>query len=265
MGYCFRWCVKRLIYPLAIFILVLSQPAFAQQKVYVAVASNFINVFEKLKSSYISQQQDAPSDVADVEIVASYGSSGKLFAQIVHGAPFHIFLSADTDKPKKLVELALTQNQTVYTYALGQLVLVANNSEISPIDMLKQQKFKHIAIANPKLAPYGLAAQNVIDSLGLKINRRQIAMGENISQSYQFFTSKHAQLAFVAYAQIFNQPEINVWLVPDNLYHPIEQGMVLLKSAEHNNAATQFYQFLQSQQAQCLIASLGYKSQTCLH
>lgn len=265
MGYCFRWCVKRLIYPLAIFILVLSQPAFAQQKVYVAVASNFINVFEKLKTSYILQQQDAPSDVADVEIVASYGSSGKLFAQIVHGAPFHIFLSADTDKPKKLVELALTQNQTVYTYALGQLVLVANNSEISPIDMLKQQKFKHIAIANPKLAPYGLAAQNVIDSLGLTINRQQVAMGENISQAFQFFTSNHAQLAFVAHAQIIDQLDLNVWLVPSNLHQPIEQGMVLLKSAEHNNAATQFYQFLQSQHAQCLIASLGYKSQTCLH
>lgn len=258
MGYCFSCWAKWVLYTLAMVMLWLAKPLFAEQKVYVAVASNFVTAFEQLKVNYASMHPD-------VEIVTSYGSSGKLFAQISHGAPYQIFLSADKVKPEKLVELSLANNPTIYTYAFGRLVLVAHNLQSEAKTQLTQQLFKHIAIANPKLAPYGLAAQNVLDNLGVNLNRQQIAVGENISQTYQFFTSKHTQLAFVAYSQIFEQSHLNVWLVPENLYQPIEQSMVLLKSAEHNNAAAKFYQFLQSQRAQCLIASLGYKSQVCSH
>lgn len=224
-------------------------------EINVAVASNFASPIKEIAKAYEIKEK--------VTVNVAIASSGKHFAQIVNGAPYHVFLSADQSKPQALQDRNLILPGSRFTYAQGQLVLVTNaDNKPDPRAQLSAGDFKRVALANPKLAPYGEAAKEVLIRLGL-INkyRTNWVVGENIAQTFQFLSSKNADIGFVALSQINNSrySEQQVWVVPDDLYEPIRQDAVLLKRAAGITAAHSFYKFLQSTAAKRIIASHGYK------
>lgn len=219
------------------------------QTIYIAVASNFIKPTKQIIAKF---EQETGHKVN-----VSFGSSGKLYAQIMHGAPFSLFLSADQDKPQKLVSQGVASKSDVATYAVGQLVLWSAKEEFKGIEhkRLSNKSFDKIAIANPKLAPYGLAAQHFLASYQVKPN--QMVIGENINQAFQFVATGNADLGLVAHSQI--PKELGGWLIPAELYPAIKQDMVLLNSAKNNQAATLLFDYFQSESSQNVITSFGYK------
>jgi len=229
----------------------LSHAQQHQATVRIAVASNFIKPMQQLIERF--EQQNSYS------VLASYSASGKLYAQIIHGAPFDIFLSADEVKPKMLIKANKTANEQSYTYALGRLILWSSDANFisnSP-DILKQNTFNKLALANPKFAPYGQAAVEVLRNLSLlEQSKSKWVMGESISQTYQFVATGNADIGFIAFSQ---KPATgSYWLIPDTLYSPIKQNAVLLKRGEKNKAAQAFFTFLQSIEAKNIIQSHYY-------
>lgn len=229
------------------------------ENVHIAVASNFTHTMKELITEFEKQSTHT--------IKASYGSSGKIYAQIKHGAPFDIFFSADQNKPALLFDEGLTHNKP-FTYALGALALWSNNPQFKGQDLkqkLQTGDFNKLALANPKLAPYGLAAMDVLDNLNLReATNNKWVKGENIAQTYQFVASANADLGFIALSQIIRQKnnqthnaQPEYWLVPSNLYTPIRQDAVLLKDKA---AAIEFIQFLKLPSSQKIIQSYGYKT-----
>ena len=202
------------------------------------------------------------------QIKASYGSSGKLFAQINQGAPFQVFLSADQHKPAKLIENGLGVKGTQFTYAQGQLVLVGsaleqiklqpgiNNTQVL-ITLLGSSSYHKLAIANPKHAPYGISAKALLAHIGLwpQIESR-LVYGENISQTYQFAMTGNAQLALVARSQVDSITKQQG--VSPRLYPAILQDAVLLRSGTSNDGALAFMSFLKSKNAKEIIKAYGY-------
>ncbi|EWH12366.1 molybdate ABC transporter substrate-binding protein [Catenovulum agarivorans DS-2] len=225
-------------------------------QVKVAVASNFIHTFEALKRRYL---EITPNAV----LTASFASSGKLYAQIKHGAPFDILLSADRDKISQLISAGLAEKQNAAIYAVGQLALASSAKLQSPQAALLQQEYQFIALANDKLAPYGLAAEQTLANLKVEVPANKKIQGENISQTLQFFLSGHADLAFVAMSQLTQVDVKNYWLIPSNLHQPIYQEAVVLNRSLNRPAVLSFFEFLTSLQAQCLIQNHGYKSLVC--
>lgn len=232
-----------------------SFPAFAET-VHVAVASNFNTTFANLASAF----ETATSH----HIKRSSGSSGKLFAQIQHGAPFDVFLSADNDKPLRLIDSQLAIADTRFTYAFGALVLWSTSQEFSGVHekRLISGKFNKLAFANPMLAPYGQAAEHILKRLRMyKRTKAKHVQGENIAQTYQFISTGNADLGFVSLSQVLRrQNRASYWIVPSHLYNPIRQDAVLLSRAENNAAAKVFLIFLQSPEAKRIIESHGYRT-----
>lgn len=233
--------------------LLLSSEVVADQ-VNIAVASNFITTLRQLARSFEEQSGHT--------LRISSASTGKLYAQISHGAPFDLFLSADKTRPARLVQEGRAVASSQATYALGQLVFWSpkNRANDDAIALLKSTAIKRIAIANPKTAPYGLAAQSVLNKLGLwqhsKIKR---VRGENISQTFQFVFSGAVDGGFVALSQTHTgQQEGLVWRVPTDYYAPIKQGLVLLNRAAKNRAALSFLTFILSDDGQKIIQQSGY-------
>lgn len=199
------------------------------------------------------------------DIRVSYGSSGKLFAQIVHGAPFDVFLSADSIKPEKLVEMKLVQANHQITYAIGRLALwcpvlcLNSNTE----EVLLKQKFDRIAMANIKLAPYGLAAAQTMAHLDLSLKPDRVIQGENIAQVYHFVASGAAPVGFVALSQVLGKTDIkpaSLWKVPQHMHGQIKQDAVLLSRGESNKLAPQFLNFLRLPSTQRVLSTQGYDS-----
>ena len=224
-----------------------------------AVASNFRGAMTPLL------QEFDPKGKYDVRV--SYGSSGKLFAQIVHGAPFDIFLSADSEKPAKLVEKQLASPQFQITYAVGRLVLWCPlNCKTEYVEStLREQKFSRLAMANPKLAPYGLAASETLNYLNVALDPRQIIRGDSIAQAYHFVASGAAPMGFIALSQVFNRPVPHgqiYWEVPQHMHSSIKQDALLLSQGERNSVALKFFEFLQKSNTQQLLRNLGYR-QAC--
>ena len=226
-----------------------SIPSSQANEVRVAVASNFASTLRALAPYF--------KHAYGHDLVISSASSGKLFAQIQHGAPFDVFLSADSDKPARL---AAVHNAKPFTYAIGRLVLWCPSPCKSPLTSLQSFEFSKLAIANPRLAPYGLAAEQTLQRLTLKqATQPHWVMGENISQTYRFIESGNAPLGFIARAQV--QGELNTtqhWLVPDTYHLPIQQDGILLSRAADNLAAQDFIRFIQSATAQGIIRQHGY-------
>lgn len=225
----------------------------------VAVAANFAAPIKRLAADF---EQDTGRSVR-----LSVGSSGKLFAQIQHGAPFDVFLSADQDKPQRLVELGLAVAESQFTYAVGELVLWSSQQHLDVEQTLLQGNFHKLAIANPKLAPYGLAAEQTLISLNLAdASKSKLIFGESISQAFQFVASGNAELGFVARAQVIaagasdTLSKGSAWFVPSRLYAPIRQDAVLLSRAIHDSGAAHFLHFLQSESAKNTVQSYGYGS-----
>lgn len=232
---------------------VLLAPQALGEGLRVAVASNFIPPARALSELYEKQTGHSVTLIP--------GSTGKHYAQIVQGAPFQVFLAADLERPQLLEGRGLTVPGSRFTYALGKLVLWSPRADLvdSQGDVLKRSDFRHLALANPRLAPYGEAAQAVLAARGLwQPLQNKMVRGESIGQAYQFVASGNAELGFVAYSQVYSpgQPfEGSVWKIPAELYPAIEQQAVLLEDTE---AARGFLEFVASAQGRNLIREYGY-------
>lgn len=227
----------------------------AAAEVKVAVAANFIGANREIASLF----EQATGHTTRI----SYGSTGKLYAQIEHGAPFELFMAADTQRPIKAEEEGLAVRGSRFVYARGKLVLWSVKPGLfdDPERFLVQGDFNHLALANPKTAPYGLAAQQVMQHIGaLKALTPKLVRGESIAQTFQFTATGNAQAGFVALAQLNEwQGEAGtLWLIPADYYAPIEQAVVLLKKGEDNPAAIAYLAFLKSDAAREVIERYGY-------
>ncbi len=217
----------------------------------VAVASNFTDTARLLAERFQARSGHG--------ILLSSASSGKLYAQIRNGAPYDLFLSADSQRPRRLVEAGLAAPESRRAYALGRLVFWAPGVEGDAAACRKRlEKARRLAMANPRTAPYGAAAAQVLESLGIQPEKR--VLGENIAQAYAFAASRAVDGGLVAAAQLRGrEPGGCRWPVPESLHAPIEQQMVLLKRGEKNPAALAFYRFLLSPEAAALMEAAGYQ------
>ncbi len=230
------------------------------EEINVAVASNFKPVMNDLVAHF--QQQSGH------RVKLSFGSSGKIFAQIKYGAPFYIFFSADQAKPIALEQEGLIEPNSRFTYAIGTLALWSTKKNFVTEELLrlKSGDFNKLAMANPKLAPYGAAAVEVLDHLSLTASTQpKWVQGENIAQTYQFVSTGNADLGFVALSQIIDKGHSNsgsIWIVPEAFHQPIRQDVVLLKRGKNSRAAAELLQFMRSGEAKKIIEAYGYKTLT---
>jgi len=221
----------------------------------VAVAANFAEPMQELAKLFAAGGH---------EVVASAGSTGQFYAQITNGAPFDVLLSADRATPERLEGEGFAVNGTRFTYAIGKLALYSAEANRVGADgpAALRGDFRKLAIANPELAPYGLAAQQALTALGLwEALRPKLVLGQNIGQTFQFVATGNAELGFVALSQVAgpNTPKGGSrWEVPQSLYRPIEQDAALLQRGAANPAARAFLDFLRGQRARELIATYGY-------
>ena len=225
-------------------------------QVSVAVAANFTAPMQKIAAAFEADTGHKAE--------LSFGATGKFYAQITHGAPFQILLSADDTTPARLEREGKVVAHSRFTYAIGTLVLWSAKEGYVDAKgaVLKTGDFKHLAIANPKLAPYGLAATQVMDKLGLAATLQpRFVQGENIAQTHQFVATGNAQLGFVALSQVMVDSKItqgSAWQVPAELHEPIRQDAALLETGKGNAAATALMQYLQGDKAKAIIKSHGY-------
>jgi len=226
-------------------------------EVRVAVAANFTIPMRQISALFEQQSGD--------EVKLSFGSSGKLTAQIKQGAPFDVFLSADVKKPKLLEEEGLAVKGSRFVYALGKLVLWS--AQAGYVDdkgtVLGKGEFKKLAYSDPKLAPYGLAAKQSLQKMGLWNEvKAKLVTGESIAQTYQFAASGNAELGFVAMSQIIKDGKVRKgswWPVPTSMYQPINQAAVQLTAAKDPLAAKALLDFLKSEKAVMIMRSFGYE------
>lgn len=230
-------------------------PALADE-VSIAVAANFTAPAKQIAVAF---EQDTGH-----KVMVSTGSTGKLYEQIRNGAPFHVFLAADTKTPIKLDAEGMAVAGSRFTYAVGKLVLWSVKPDFVDDQgtVLKRGDFQHIAMANPKLAPYGAAAVETMTRLGvLATLTPKIVQGENLSQTQQFVTSGNAELGFLALSQVIQSGKPiggSMWAVPSSLYSPIRQDAVLLATGKGHPAAEAFVKYLKSEKAHAIIESYGY-------
>ena len=224
--------------------------------VLVAVAANF----SKPMTEIVSQFEKATGHSAKL----SFGSSGKFVSQLENGGPFEVLLSADEKGPEKLEQAGLTVPNTRFVYALGKLVLwsATPNFVDNEGKILMTSNFKHLALADPKVAPYGAAAIDVLKKMKLfEKLQPMFVQGENIAQTYQFISTANAELGFLALSQVIKNGKIvggSSWIIPDNLHAPIRQGAVLMKTGAENPAARALIDYLKSIPALAIIKKYGY-------
>ncbi len=239
---------------LAVFFLALSQVASAEV-ISVAVASNALDAIKLIGQDFQKKYGH--------KLRISSGSTGKLYAQIYNGAPFDIFLAANVREPKRLEEQGLIMKGSRFTYALGQLSLCKQDSikSTSLTGILKDPALKRLAMANPKTAPYGMAAKQVLESNGLwQSLKPRLIRGENIGQAYQYYASGNTQAAFLASSQTRAKPPQGQCItVAQKHYQAIRQQAVVLKQAEDNVAVKLFIDYLQSPHVKTLLTNrFGY-------
>ena len=223
--------------------------------VNVAVAANFVAPMQDIAHQFRQKTGH--------RLIISSGATGKFYAQIKNGAPFAVLLAADSATPERLEREGDAVAGSRFTYAIGRLALWS--PQVKYVDakgqILKTGTFRHLAMASPKVAPYGLAAQQVMQRLGVwQQLQPRIVQGENIAQTQQFVESGNAELGFVAYSQVIHNSKITgtYWLVPASQHQPIVQQAVLLKRGKDNTAAQQFMAFLKSKAATSIIQHYGY-------
>jgi len=244
--------MQRFVFLLAAVLIAMDVPA---AQTTIAVAANFTAATRELIRQF---EHNSPHRVR-----ASFASTGKLFSQIERGAPFEVFLAADEKHPILMENNGVGIKGSRFTYARGKLVLwspVRTSFAVSKT-YLTRLDFARLAIANPKAAPYGLAAQQVLEHLGLwnKVQPRLIR-GDSITQAYQFIASGNVPAGFIALSQLKGRaiPADDYWIIADELYEPINQQAILLRNGEENPAAREFMEFLHSRTAKAIIAAFGY-------
>lgn len=223
----------------------------------VAVAANFTGPMQVISVLF---ERDTGHKTS-----LAFGATGKFYAQITNGAPFEVLLSADTETPARLIKEGHGETGSAFTYAIGKLVLWSADPKFIDAkgEVLKKGGFRHLAIANPKTAPYGAAALQVMSKLGVSENLKPLfVQGENISQTQQFVATGAAELGFIAYSQVIKNGQIGSgsgWLIPGNLYDPILQDAVLLAKGKDKPAANALLNYLKGEKAQAVIKSFGYE------
>ncbi|MGF6273191.1 molybdate transport system substrate-binding protein [Massilia sp. UYP11] len=227
-------------------------------EVQVAVAANFAGPMEKLAEQF-------QRDTGHKAVLAS-GATGKFYAQIRNGAPFEVLLAADDATPARLETEGHVVAGSRFTYAVGRLVLWSARDGVVDAGgkVLNTASYRHLAIANPKTAPYGAAAIATLQKLGLvEAVRPRIVQGENIAQAWQFTSTGNAELGFVAQAQVWRDGKFTAgsgWIVPANMHAPIRQDAALLAKGERNPAARALLHYLRTDKAKALIRSFGYEA-----
>lgn len=229
----------------------IMQASFALAgEVLVAVATNFSEVLQTLASAFENETGH--------KLLITAGSTGKLYAQIQHGAPFEIFLSADQHRPLLLEKSGLGVPATRFTYATGRLVFWSLDANLT----VTAESYRHLAIANPDLAPYGFAARQTLQGLGVwEEVQGKIVMGQNIGQTFSMVATGNAEAGLVAKSYALsprNAQKGYVWDVPLDLYDPIKQDAIMLERAKDNPAAIDFIAFLRSDTAQTITVEYGY-------
>lgn len=225
-------------------------------EVTVAVAANFSAPMQKIAQGF---EQDTGH-----KAVLSFGATGNLYAQIKHGAPYQLLLAADDETPARLEKEGPGVVGSRFTYAIGKLVLWSKQPGVvdDKGEVLRQGKFQRLAVANPKLAPYGAAAYEVMTQLGvLPALRPKLVQGDNMAQTYQFVATDNAQLGFVALSQVMVDGKItqgSAWRVPTHLHSPIQQDAILLSPGRNYPAAQAMMAYLKSDKAKAIIRSFGY-------
>lgn len=221
----------------------------------VAVASNFLAPMKRIADAYERK--------SGVKPVISHGSTGQLYTQILNGAPYDLFFAADAQRPEKLETDGLAEPGSRFTYALGVLALCGNKGPAGDygVESLKKGGFRKIAIANPKSAPYGAAAKQVLENLGLwEKYRGSLVTGENITQAFLFVKSGGADIGFVSLsdAKVASKAGGSFWIVDRSLYKPITQQAVMLKRATGKKEAAEFMEFVRSAEIKALIGEYGH-------
>lgn len=226
-------------------------------EVQVAVAANFTAPMQKIAAAFA---QDTGH-----KAVLAFGSTGKFYAQVMGGAPFQVLLCADDETPLRLEKEGATVSGSRFTYATGRLVLWSREPGVVDAqgEVLRKGAFAHIALADPRLAPYGAAAMEVLHTLGLLPNLQpKLVQGGNIAQTYQFVLTGNASLGFVALSQVAVDGKIkegSAWVVPAHLHKPIRQDAVILAAGKDNPAAAALAAYLKGDKAKAIIRSFGYE------
>lgn len=223
--------------------------------VQVAVAANFSKPMQVIAEQF---HQDTGH-----RAVLAFGSTGKLYAQIRNGAPYEVLLSADDTTPAKLESEGLAVTGSRFPYAVGTLVLwSAREGYVADQSSLTRQPYRHLAIANPKTAPYGAAAIATLKRLDLtESTRGRLVQGENIAQAHQFVATGNAELGFVALSQVIDKGVIaqgSGWIIPVDFYPPIRQDAILLSKGRDNPAAQALIEYLKGAKAAEVIQAYGY-------
>ena len=242
------------------FLLIFIGLSFTQigaDEIKVAVASNFYPAMKEIALQYELKQSQSSENH---KIILISGSSGKHYAQIMNGAPFDIFFSADKVRPILLEKKGISESGSRFTYALGRLVLWSSlDGFVEKDEQLYNNELRFLAIANPKIAPYGVAAREALISINLwKDLQSKLVRGENIAQTFQFVNSGNAKLGFISYSQLMNPnyPVVgSFWEVPQSMYKPIEQQAVVLKKS---SLAKDFLSFIGSDESLNIISKYGY-------
>lgn len=227
------------------------------EEISVAVAANFTAPMQKIAAEF----EKATGHKAQLVT----GSTGKFYAQIKSGAPFQLLLAADDETPAKLVKEGDGVPGSQFTYAVGKLVLWSPTPGFvdDKGEVLKAGRFAHLALANPKLAPYGFAATETLKALGLAdALQSRLVIGESITQAQQFVVSGNAELGFIAFSQIHKDGKLidgSYWLVPAKHYTPIRQDAVVLAKGKGSAAVEALAGFLKSDKARAIIKSYGYE------
>jgi molybdate transport system substrate-binding protein len=222
----------------------------------VAVAANFTAPMQKIAADF---ERDTGH-----KVLLAFGSTGKFYAQIKNGAPFEVFFAADDKTPARLEQEGFAVAGSRFTYAIGQLALWS--ARPGYVDdqgaVLKQGAFTHLAIANPKLAPYGAAATETLNRLGLLAALQpKFVQGENIAQTFQFVSTGNAELGFVALSQVTEGGKLksgSAWIVPSALHAPIRQDAVVLTRGKDNAAALALMKYMKQDKARAIIRAYGY-------
>ncbi|MGU3347090.1 molybdate ABC transporter substrate-binding protein [Pseudomonas monsensis] len=226
-------------------------------EVQVAVAANFTAPIQAIAADF---EKDTGH-----KLVAAYGATGQFYTQIKNGAPFEVFLSADDTTAEKLEKEGDSVKGSRFTYAIGTLALWSAKEGYVDAkgDVLKKNEYQHLSIANPKAAPYGLAATQVLEKLKLtEATKAKIVEGQNITQAYQFVSTGNAELGFVALSQIYKDGKVSsgsAWIVPASLHDPIKQDAVILNNGKDSAAAKALVEYLKGPKAAAVIKSYGYQ------
>jgi len=246
--------IEKLI--IGLIVIFMSEIATAGQ-IRIAVASNFYRPMQEIARQF---ELESPHTV-----LISSGSSGKLYAQIVHGAPFHIYFSADKEKPRALVDNSLADDGSRFTYAIGRLVLWSPMQGRDVESVMRNAAYEKLALANPRLAPYGQAAVDVLLSLDEDggTDQSRWIIGESIAQTWQFVNTGNTDLGFVALSQLrsSDMQAGSYWIVPRHMYTPIQQDAVVLTGHEQPNVVQAFLGFLKGEKGQSIIHDYGYDTE----